>query len=650
MNKDFIAQKAKDNLEKIVMKLFPKARKEGKRFYIGNLQGDEGDSLIIEAAAPKAGLWHDFATNEGGDILSLWANATGSCDFKQVLYDIAAFLGLDITANKTLAGVWTYHDITGKALLKISRYNTEKGKVFYPYDLISKKHALPAVRPLYNLPKIRQAQKIIFAEGEKCAEAITQKGFCGTTALGGANTPLDKTDFTPLSGKEVLIWPDNDVPGLNFATALYHHLRKLGIKAKILEIPEGKPTKWDAADAIKEGFDIKGFIEAAASYEPPTPTGKKGLQIADWRIDNFSATSAEPSFLIDNVIPLGVVSMLAAVGDTGKSMLLLDMAVKIATGQQGVCFGGKVKQNGAAVLFLAEDDMPEVERRLQSLDPEKYRYLYPDRLFILPLPNISGAFAIVEEKPEGIQESKAFKDIKEQIRNIENLKLIAFDPLASFVRGDITFNSTVAAFLMNSLSQLAADTGASVIITHHLRKTNGEISGIDDVREAIRGSSALVNGVRLAYAFWPLPPSKQKDFYIGKDRPAEHNNLYYGAVVKANSKVDRTINIYIRNQKTGLLEITQGKEHFVFNTQEKENVLLDDLERLNRQKINLAFSGKDGIFEKRQLLSPQLKNLSKRNLRAIVSTLLNSGKITKGPKGYLTLENKGGEDEPALPF
>lgn len=96
MNKDFIAQKAKDNIDKIVMRLFPKAKKDGKRFYIGNIKGDGGDSLIIEAAAPKAGLWHDFATDEGGDILALWAKATNTRDFKQVLSDIADFLGLNL--------------------------------------------------------------------------------------------------------------------------------------------------------------------------------------------------------------------------------------------------------------------------------------------------------------------------------------------------------------------------------------------------------------------------------------------------------------------------------------------------------------------------------------------------------------------------
>lgn len=66
--------------------------------------------------------------------------------------------------------------------------------------------------------------------------------------------------------------------------------------------------------------------------------------------------------------------MLAAVGDTGKSMLILDLALKITTGMTGVCFGHRVMQQGAVVLFLAEDDQNEVERRLCKLDPQGTRF------------------------------------------------------------------------------------------------------------------------------------------------------------------------------------------------------------------------------------------------------------------------------------
>ncbi len=45
----------------------------GDKFYVGNIQGDKGKSLVVELSGSEAGLWHDFATGEGGDIIDLWA-------------------------------------------------------------------------------------------------------------------------------------------------------------------------------------------------------------------------------------------------------------------------------------------------------------------------------------------------------------------------------------------------------------------------------------------------------------------------------------------------------------------------------------------------------------------------------------------------
>jgi hypothetical protein len=48
-----------------------------QQFVVGNLQGDPGDSLIIELVGPKRGLWIDFDTGESGDVLALWACGRG---------------------------------------------------------------------------------------------------------------------------------------------------------------------------------------------------------------------------------------------------------------------------------------------------------------------------------------------------------------------------------------------------------------------------------------------------------------------------------------------------------------------------------------------------------------------------------------------
>ncbi len=98
------------------------------------------------------------------------------------------------------------------------RYDPPGGKKTYrPWDPKRRKHTPPDPRPLYNLPGIAQAWTVVLVEGEKCAEALIQAGICATTAMNGANAPVDKTNWSPLAGKAVLIWPDHDTPGRTYA-------------------------------------------------------------------------------------------------------------------------------------------------------------------------------------------------------------------------------------------------------------------------------------------------------------------------------------------------------------------------------------------------------------------------------------------------
>nr|WP_255453561.1 hypothetical protein [Wolbachia endosymbiont of Atemnus politus] len=43
----------------------------------------------------------------------------------------------------------------------------------------------------------------------------------------GSNAPIDKTDWTPLKGKHVIIWPDNDDSGKKYAEKLQKSFQSL---------------------------------------------------------------------------------------------------------------------------------------------------------------------------------------------------------------------------------------------------------------------------------------------------------------------------------------------------------------------------------------------------------------------------------------
>ena len=68
-------------------------------------------------------------------------------------------------------------------------------------------------RPLYGLELIGDAKRVFVVEGEKCKDAFAETtGGVIASWIGGTNGVIH-TDWSPLFGKDVLIWPDLDGPG-----------------------------------------------------------------------------------------------------------------------------------------------------------------------------------------------------------------------------------------------------------------------------------------------------------------------------------------------------------------------------------------------------------------------------------------------------
>ncbi len=118
-------------------------------------------------------------------------------------------------------------------------------------------------------------------------------GITATTTMSGANADADKTDWSQLKGKHIVIWPDNDEPGKQYAENATTKLLSLGIASlSIVKIPEGKPKGWDAADYVQENTNVSDFIEnnlKKVIIRPP-------LNILDWSADRFVGPVPEQKF------------------------------------------------------------------------------------------------------------------------------------------------------------------------------------------------------------------------------------------------------------------------------------------------------------------------------------------------------------------
>ncbi|MGO9418991.1 DUF3631 domain-containing protein, partial [Roseiarcus sp.] len=188
-----------------------------------------------------------------------------------------------------------YRDASGAELCRISRFDFPDGrKEFWPLALWRDSKglrwrwkAIPAPRPLYGLDRLasRPDAPVIVCESEKAADAVAKifADHAAVTSSGGSQAAA-KSDWSPLSGRTVTVWPDNDETGANYANEVAATLTKLGCEVSIIEadalvaIDGGgrgsnfEPIGWDAADAISEWSDPAALRRAALALAKPVMT------------------------------------------------------------------------------------------------------------------------------------------------------------------------------------------------------------------------------------------------------------------------------------------------------------------------------------------------------------------------------------------
>jgi hypothetical protein len=396
--------------------------------------------------------------------------------------------------------------------------------------------------------------------------------------------------------------------------------------------PSGIGEKYAGRDDLdKEIARIFALnIDDATGAEARPAAPPRRLDLNDWPASRYGGEVKPRRWLVDGVLPLGVPGMIAAMGDTGKSMLMLDLAVKIATGGDGVNFatalGGRVAARGTAVIVTAEDDAREVHERLDGIDPLGKRLERPERLRVVPLPDAGGGLTLVRQGRSGIELTPEAEGLFAQLRGIGDLRLVVFDPLQAFVEGDLNADPAVAQFLCSALARLAAETGAAVVVTHHMRKGNRkeDIADAAGARDAIRGTTALVDGLRFAYALWPMADYRAKKLCERLGRPWRPGVVVHGAVVKANGPANKLVRTYLRNGFGLLQDATEA----VKAAAPQDDDLLAALERA----VGVAAAagrpytktGANGLYGRRSELGAALSAVGKHRLDALAQKLLDA--------------------------
>lgn len=312
------------SLEAVLQELGLDIKPLGKELQFINPKRNDSDfgSASINT---ENGIWADFAdtdTAKGGDVASLvaWLNDISQSDAGKLLNSIldkieksepqrqakkkmaarqtneeeqvvpipvdapeppATYLNFGKPSN-----VWTYFNSGGEVVCLIYRFDPPQNKKeIRPCTLWRNVKTgvlkwdwkgLEGQRPLYNLPALieRPGAPVLIVEGEKSVDAAAElfPDYVVVTTMGGAPAPV-YSDFTPLKGRDVLIWPDNDKSGQEYAGKVIEIFRTQDEEATVtvmqpitytaaynldkqpmIEPGFVPPKGWDAADALVEGW------------------------------------------------------------------------------------------------------------------------------------------------------------------------------------------------------------------------------------------------------------------------------------------------------------------------------------------------------------------------------------------------------------
>lgn len=386
-------------------------------------------------------------------------------------------------------------------------------------------------------------------------------------------------------------------------------------------------------------------------------------ELSEFVVSQWAAGEAPTrKFLVDGLILAGKAHMLAAEGGAGKTMMLLDLGLKIATHRPGKLqswCGLPLTDDagGTVVMFTTEDDKDELHIRLSDMADQDRIKAAGRRLIIIPTINIGGAFALVErERATGAAMfSKKWTAWLNQLREVADLKAVVIDTLNTTLHGEENNATIINEYIQAAAAVVCGELGAALIITHHVRKPgqNTKIYTAEDMKNSIRGSTALVGAFRVTLGIWHAPDFKERLTRMGKS--PHPGQLYNFAVVKANNpEMAFGIRTLLREPNGMLRDITDSEKTLVADTADEQAAWLVHAVAYGAEQghpftVNALM--KKPPNGRKHLLPAILQAMSERDMKDLCERLLEKedGRLVQAnPKG------KGGNykylDVPAGPL
>jgi hypothetical protein len=326
---------------------------------------------------------------------------------------------------------------------------------------------------------------VIVSEGEKAMQGA-KRIYKGDVCCwhGGVNA-WKKADWSPIYGREVWFWADNDEAGVKCANEIARELRANGCKVKVIEAPENfadKDDLWDAAE--RNDFTHDTLVKYINAYKEKKEKGS----ITFTRADEVLTQVTNPKWLIKDVCEQESLMQIFGAPKSGKSFVAVAMSCAIASGQD--FYGNKSFKK--PVLYLCGEGRRGMVRRLHAWQQGKY--------------SLKGIPLYLSDRAVRIGDKDDFERLTQEIEAIKAIEgdigMIVVDTFQrNFGGGNENSAEDVGNFI-HQLDGLIAAYGCNVCIVHH--------SGHEGNRA--RGSSVI--GASLDYEFSVKRTDKNEQMFV----------------------------------------------------------------------------------------------------------------------------------------
>jgi hypothetical protein len=209
------------------------------------------------------------------------------------------------------------------------------------------------------------------------ADVINSFGLVGTSLDSGANSTISSDIIEFLSGKDIIILPDNDEPGRNHSNKLIEALKGKAKSIKIVALPD-LPVKGDIVDWVQvDGNDKERLLDLIDNS--PFVAGTKSQFSAVLTLATlFSLVIPERENIIRSWLAAQSICMVYAARGLGKTWFCLALALAVALGEP--FFGWSVPKPRRVLYIDGEMTTKMLKDRLLAL----CNGVIPDNLDILP--------------------------------------------------------------------------------------------------------------------------------------------------------------------------------------------------------------------------------------------------------------------------